>query len=148
MHRLIVRRTQSRLIVYPFAIISQHYFASTNCLLPSSPRELSDRHTTPHRIDLFVTLDPDLLSTLLQLFCILFLHLLIVWAIIYPLLATYCLSTKLFTSSFTSIKRSPYTPIQSRSQFTIALGVTMGKSGDDEPRFSFAKLAGVDNYKK
>ncbi len=24
----------------------------------------------------------------------------------------------------------------------------MGKSGDDEPGFSFAKLAGADNYKK
>ena len=24
----------------------------------------------------------------------------------------------------------------------------MGKSGDDKPRFSFAKLVNVDNYKK
>ncbi len=143
-----VCRTRSRLIVYTFAIISQNYFALTNCLLPSSPRELNDRHTTPHHIDLFVTLDQDLLSTSLQLFCILFLQLVIVWAIIHPFLATYYPSTKLFASSFTSTERSPPTTIQSRSQFIITLGGTMGKSDNDEPEFSFAKLAGTDNYKK
>ncbi len=147
MHPLIVCRTQSRLIVYLFAIISQHYFASTNCLLLSFLCELSDRHTIPHCIDLFVTLDPDLLSTFLLLFFVLFLHLLIVWAIIYLLFVTSCLSTKLFASSSTSTKRSLPTPIQSRSQFTIALGATMGKSGNDEQGFSFAKLAGADDYK-
>ncbi len=146
MHRLIVHRTRSRLIVYPFGIISQHYFASTNFLFPTSPRGLSDCHTTPHRINFFVTLDPELLCTFLQLFCILFLHFLIVWAIIYLLLATYCPSTKLFAS--TSTKRSPRTHIQSRSQFTITLGATMDKSDENEPGFFFAKLSGADNYKK
>ncbi len=93
-------------------------------------------------------LSPLIQTYCLQLFFILFLSLLIFWAIIYLLLVTYCLSTKLFASSSTSTNRSLPTPMQSRSQFTIRLGATMGKSGDDKPGFSFSKLAGADNYKK
>lgn len=111
-------------------------------------RGFSDHYRTPHRIDLFVTFNPDLLSTVLQLFCIHFFYLLIVWSIIYPLLAKYCPRTILFTSSFASSKRSLYTSIQSCLKFTIALAATMGKFGKHEPGFSFAELNDTGNYWK
>ena len=84
MHWLIVCHNWSRLIVYPFPIILQHYFAFIKWFLPSSFNGLNDRDTTQYRIDLFVTLDLDLLFTLLELFYIFFLHLFIFWAIIHP----------------------------------------------------------------